>query len=604
MTIINTYVITFILVHVQLNFFPFDNAYINQIDYIQFSKAISIAATITKMQARIISAVLLLIPVFTSGAKLTIDTILTNFEDRLSSKKVVDEFKTIDPTTQVNIETQELLSIKEKTRTYSSKGIMVTNSVLELAIPVAKYKSLSSSIDQLVKTAPRDTYVKSLVKKQQKVEKFYDSICNLSLASQRQMTRRFVVTIFIASITALLVSVPTTVGIVAGLGAFEDAALTKEEIDDGIENNFEKEDRDDFFNNKIEAIRVDTKSLEARLNIQDQAHTINRNLDNMFGLLSTVLNPELYNFEDNFFLAKTLRGITGNHEFMELLNGNKFGLDDQIEMLTLSESDSFVITSDENHKCSNSYLVQKLKTVIPDDEFEAEATDDEFRYKLTEDKSLWINPDLIMTPSKFRPHHTFSKQRTIVGANEKIASVLPYNNTVLFVRTDGHFEMTRTCGEVEKTFTVFENPIFHIPLGCSLTSRYLNVSSFKIIYNNKEIKAEEDFNIDHELFHPVYDVEDIHTEAYNMRQKIHKIFTTSQRISHIELEKLQKRETLQRVTDKVSSIFTGIKKFCKSVQDEFILEPLYHFMGYAITGIVGLLLIVIFLKFKLPACKK
>ena len=151
---------------------------------------------------------------------------------------------------------------------------------------------------------------------------------------------------------------------------------------------------------------------------------------------------------------------------------------------------------------------------------------------------------------------------------------------------------------------MYENPIFHIPLGCSLTSRYLNVSSFKIIYNNKEIKQDEDYNIDNDLFHPVYDLEDIHTEAYNMREKIHKIFTTSQRISHIELEKYRNRETFEMVRDKVSSIFTGIKNFCKSVQDEFFLEPLYKILSMVIGGIVALVIFVIVLKFKFPACKK
>ena len=556
------------------------------------------------MQGRIISTVLLVLPLLTTGAKLSVDKILTNFEERIHSNSVPEEFNTIDPASQVSIETQDLLSIKEKTRIYSSQGIMVTNSVLDLSIPSAKHKSLSHSVQTLAEIAPRDTYVKSLVKKEQKVEKFYNSICNLSVSSQRQITRRFVVTVFIASITALLVSVPTTVGVVAGLGAFEDSKLTKEEIDDGIENNYEKEDRDDFFNNHIESLRVDTKNLEARLNIQDQAHTINRNFDNMFGLLTTVLNPENYEFEDNFFLSKTLRSVTSNNEFMEMLNGNKFGIDNQIAMLTLSEADSFVITDDTDHKCSNSFLVQKLKTVIPDDEHEAEATDDKFRYKLDDKRSLWINPSLLMAPSKYRPQHTFTKQRTIIGANEKIESVLPFNNTVIFVRTEGHFEMTRTCGEVEKTFTVYENPIFHIPLGCSLTSRYLNVSSFKIIYNNKEIKQDEDYNIDNDLFHPVYDLEDIHTEAYNMREKIHKIFTTSQRISHIELEKYRNRETFEMVRDKVSSIFTGIKNFCKSVQDEFFLEPLYKILSFVIGGIVALIIFVICLKSKFPACKK
>ena len=158
--------------------------------------------------------------------------------------------------------------------------------------------------------------------------------------------------------------------------------------------------------------------------------------------------------------------------------------------------------------------------------------------------------------------------------------------------------MTRTCGDVSRTFMLYKDPVFHLPLGCSLTSRYLNVSTFKILYNNKEIQSDEDFNIDTELFHPVYDLDTIHTEAYNMREKIHKIFTNSERISHIELEKYQTRKTFEMVKDKVFSIFNSIKSFCKSVQDEFFLEPLYKILGIVLTGIVGLVIIVIAMKLK------
>ena len=539
-------------------------------------------------------SVMLLLPLMANGAKLSIDTVLTNFEHRITSDRVTEDFQTIDPATQTEIDTQDLLSIRNKIRIYPSKGILVSNNVLDLNIPTQKLKSLSASVDKLVQVSPSDTYVKTLVKKNQKVEKFFNSICNLQADTQRQYAKRFIVTVFIASITALVVSAPTAVGVVAGLGAFEENKLTEEEINSGIENNNEKKDRDEFFNNKIEALRLETRSIEARLDIQDQAHTITRNFENMMNLLTTVIDPENYDFESNFFLSKALRGITSNEEFMSLLNGNKFGLDDQIAMLTLSESDSFVITDDHQHKCTKSFVVNKLKTVIPDDEFEAEATEDKFRYKLTDDKSLYINPELIMEPSRYRPQHTFSKQRTIVASNSKIDSILPYNNTVLFVHTDGHFDMTRTCGDVSSTFTVFKNPIFHLPLGCSLTSRYLNVSTFKILYNNNEIKTDnEDFNIDTDIFHPVYDADQIHTEAYNMKEKINKIFTNSQRISQIELEKYHNRETLEKITDKMSSIFTNVKNFCKDIQDEFFLEPLYHILGYVLSAIAGVLIIIV-----------
>ena len=541
--------------------------------------------------------VIVLMPLVANAGRLSVDDVFTNFEKRLSSEDVnEDEFETVDPTTQAKIDTQDLLSINRKQVTFPSKGILVTNSILPLSIPTTKYIDLSKSVQNLTDLAPRDTYVKSLVKKKLKVEKYYNSICNLQGDVQRQYSKRFIVTIFVASLTALFVSIPTSVGVVAALGAFEENNQNREEVEVGIENNEEKEDRDDFFNNKIESLRVDTKSLEARLNIQDQAHTLERNFDNLYSLLTTVINPESYDYESNFFLSQTLRSITSNKPFMRMLNGNKFGLDDQVTLLTLSESDSFIITDDDNHKCTKSYAVQKLMTVIPDDEYAAEATDDKYRYKINNQLSLWLNPDLVMTPSKYRPKHTFSKMRTIIGSNEKITRVLPYNNTVFFLHTEGGFDMTRTCGEHSSTFKVFPNPIFHLPLGCSLTSRYFNVSSFAIFYNNNEVQTTEEFNIDQELFHPVYDLERIHTEAYEMKEKIHKIFTNSQRISQIEMEKLERRETLDRIRDKVGSIITSVKNFCKDVQDEFFLEPLYK-----ISGIVGgflILALIILVLFK------
>ena len=547
--------------------------------------------TTTKMY---IVQLLIVLPLLTESKKLSIEGVLSNFEDKISSNSIKEatngDFQTVDATTQAEVENKDLFSIKGKIRIYPSKGIMVSNHILNLDIPTQKYRSLGTSVDTLLEVSPRDTYVKGLVKKKQKVERFFDSICNLSHDSQRQISKRFIVTVIIATVTSIVTSVST----VAALGAFEDNNLNKEEIDTGIENNHEREDRDEFFLNHITELRKETKSIEARLNLQDQAFTLTRNFDNIFNLLSTITDTESYNFEENWFLNKAQRSITQNERFMHMLNGNKFGLDGNLAMLTLSESDSFVITASQNHKCEKSHLVNKMMTVIPDDEFEAEATEDRYRYKLSEDKSIYINPDLIMEKSRFRPQHTFSKMRTIIAENSKISTILPYNNSVLFVKTDGFFEMTRTCQDLSSTFTVYKDPIFHLPLGCSLTSQYLNVSTFEIFYNNDILDGTttEVFNFENDLFHPVYDLEEIETEDYMMKQKIHKIFNNAERISQIEMEKFHNRETLEKIKDKASNIVYGIKNFAKSVQDEFILEPLYKILGI-IAGTAAIVLIII-----------
>ena len=119
-------------------------------------------------------SVMLLLPLMANGAKLSIDTVLTNFEHRITSDRVTEDFQTIDPATQTEIETQDLLSIRNKIRIYPSKGILVSNNVLDLNIPTQKLKSLSASVDKLVQVSPSDTYVKTLVKKNQKVEKFFN----------------------------------------------------------------------------------------------------------------------------------------------------------------------------------------------------------------------------------------------------------------------------------------------------------------------------------------------------------------------------------------------------------------------------------------------
>ena len=143
--------------------------------------------------------------------------------------------------------------------------------------------------------------------------------------------------------------------------------------------------------------------------------------------------------------------------------------------------------------------------MIPLPDLVGTATDEKNKYKIDENRTLFVNPHYITEESPRRRGKKYSKLRAVVGNNQMIKNVKVFNNTLLFIENFSNFTVTKTCGSESLDFQVFQNPIIVIPPQCSITSQWLNISSHKVILTDFIITTEAELHtIDSENFKPFY----------------------------------------------------------------------------------------------------
>ena len=520
--------------------------------------------------------------------------IIPILEDYEELYKTISQNEAYEPIAESLVTEEQILSYRKPVTVYSARGVAVTNSLFHLDPLTKDFQVISEDVDILNEIAPNNPFVRAAVEARNQVRTFLSSICNYG---QVREERFIITTIVVSVITAITVSTAASIGVSAALQSNENK-ITMDQLNLISKSNSLKKERDIFFTKKIYALKRKAQTLEDRLEINEQSYAMEKSLENLFQYLQLLIDPESYSYEEFHFLEEIQNKLGNNSIFKELMSANKFGVNGQVTLLTLSESETILVSDDERHHCQKSSILNKMITVMPEDKIVGKATEDKYRYSVGEGKSMYVNPKFILQHSKFRPKNTFSKQRLILADDKLVKSILPFNNTVIFVNSFSELgEMKRTCKNFTKTVHAFKNPILHLPHDCSITSKGLNISSFSLIYTLDEVKVNENFTYHYNtsLFSPLYHHEEnLEVEEYQMKETVQKIFDLGERVTQEEREQFNSRDWWQKVQDKASSLFTGARDFLKSCQEELFLEPLYYLSACAAAILILLTILVYF----------
>ena len=520
--------------------------------------------------------------------------IIPILEDYEELYKTISQNEAYEPIAESLVTEEQILSYRKPVTVYSARGVAVTNSLFHLDPLTKDFQVISEDVDILNEIAPNNPFVRASVEARNQVRTFLSSICNYG---QVREERFIITTIVVSVITAITVSTAASIGVSAALQSNENK-ITMDQLNLISKSNSLKKERDIFFTKKIYALKRKAQTLEDRLEINEQSYAMEKSLENLFQYLQLLIDPESYSYEEFHFLEEIQNKLGNNSIFKELMSANKFGVNGQVTLLTLSESETILVSDDERHHCQKSSILNKMITVMPEDKIVGKATEDKYRYSVGEGKSMYVNPKFILQQSKFRPKNTFSKQRLILADDKLVKSILPFNNTVIFVNSFSELgEMKRTCKNFTKTVHAFKNPILHLPHDCSITSKGLNISSFSLIYTLDEVKVNENFTYHYNtsLFSPLYHHEEnLEVEEYQMKETVQKIFDLGERVTQEEREQFNSRDWWQKVKDKASSLFTGARDFLKSCQEELFLEPLYYLSACAAAILILLTILVYF----------
>ena len=511
----------------------------------------------------------------------------TEFSDGLTDYEsivnVLSTYQSYDPRSKRDITEREILSYKKPLNVYPSLGVAISNNIFRLDKFFEEFQELAGLIDQLEDFYPSSPFVSAAKDSKERLGMFFHSICNFGNSPMK----RFLYNPEFSN--------PENIISIAWnwiVGAEDEGLKNQTRAEYKQEASQEVKELTEFFNKNIADLKIRTQTTEDRIFINEQAFALNHHLQRMYQFLQFLLDPQTYTYNDYNFLDTVAAKLKNNSRFTSLMNQSSFGLQDRISLLTLSDTDSILLTEDGHYDCSKSQVLTKFSTIVADSDVVAKRTEDKYRYSIGNQKSLYLNPDFLMSKSAFRPHESFSTMRKIIADDGVVSGILPYNNTIFLVNSISDLgEITKTCKNFTQTKYIFKDPIFELPYGCSLTGNSLNISKFELIYNFNEISEDvsASFNFGEHSFSALYHKEEdekIRTEEFELAQKIHKIFNLEQRITQIEMEEIQTKDWKKRTANKAKQILHSSKSFLKSWQSEIAAEPFYKIcVGLLLTGV-------------------
>ena len=492
-----------------------------------------------------------------------------------------------DPHTKEEISKEDILSYQTAVNVFSSKGIALTHHMVNLSVTMQIFQNISDNLDTLLSKDPTNPHARKAIKNRDKVNQLHRSLCHFG----DTVEKRFILEVaVVAFLTSVFTGTGTSLGIAAGLGLFRDQQLTKQEIRLHEDKDRKSKERDTYFRERIKELSVSSKDLADQLDFQDYSKIIELDFQSVLEYFELVVSFENYHFTESKLLDNIQNKLVKNENYSKLANGAQFGLSGKITLLSLSESESLLLSDDEKHQCDTSAILMKIRTVIPDESFQVSPTEQKYKYKLNSERSVYMNPKFILNKSRFRPQSTFSKMRRIVGLDSRISMVIPFNNTYLFIQTEGGFLVKKTCGEQAKVFRLFRNPYLKVPEHCSIESPYLNVSDFKVIYTMAELEPViEVHNINDTDFSPLYSVdESVELKDYMLEKQIEEIYTIKKHITQLHKEAIANSDWFEKVGEGFVRLGHGIQSLCTGAIQSFLLDPFYK----VVAGIILLLILL------------
>ena len=487
--------------------------------------------------------------------------------------------KHFSPLSKLEVSPEEVLSYQRSLSIFPSKGIAVTNHIISLSVPMQLFLNVSDQLDELHKIDPSNIHVKEAIRKKDQTKNLLSSVCNYD----GKLEKRFILgTIIVSFIAAVAASSVTTVGVYSILGHNDRTTLVADELGLKQKKYDKQKSVDAFLFRRIKELRKTTDTLAYRMEVNDAAAIISMDYENLMRYLESIINVQNYDFAPSKYLANIEGTLSNNTAFSRLMKGNRqFGLDGATTLLSLSETTSLLMSEDEKHLCEKSSIISKWQTIIPDEEYEARATSEKYKFKLDQERSIYINPASVLERSQFRPLATFTKMRRIVGLDTVVQNLIPFNNTYLYIKTSGGFEIQKSCNNVTKMIKTYKNPFLKVPEHCTITSKFLNVSKFEVFYSLNEIDPlEEIHDIEAVDFSPLYDHNDAaDLEDYQMEKKIDEIWNIGKRITTIEKELLENQTDRERIEEGFSNLLGGIKNFFVGLIHTIIIDPFYQVLA-------------------------
>ena len=431
---------------------------------------------------------------------------------------------------------------------YSSKGQINHGYSLPLDQPKRFYELMSHEVKKLELVDPHNIYLTEAKKKLKKMTNILDGLCQIYKSPKRGFFLPF------------LVSFLVTVGTLWATGSFSDGDLTKQIFEDKKEEQNRARLLDEILEENLVILQDNSNELSVRLRkleLQKARNelgiSIGQYSDSIIKNLLVMINPQEYDYTNSAFLDHVVNVAA---RYMAKLENEATGFNEINFLLGISRSYSLILTENQDRMCSNSKLLTIFESVSPNPKYAGRKTENKYKYSLPGDKYLWVNPNLILPPSKFRPTGLYSQQRTIVS--DQSVGVKPYNNTVMYLKTNKSFQGTITCPNETKVLTFFPNPVLKLPLHCELQSLHLNVSAYKIETNFENVNVDysyEKVDQDTLVYHPNMPL-DINEEQ--MSEYIDKLYNLREHIRQEEMESIQKRNILEVLDDGIQNIFQSI----------------------------------------------
>lgn len=477
----------------------------------------------------------------------------------------------------------------------SSYSEVLTNIDLDLSDVAEAVDKAGEDLELLKKDLEKDNvWLKEATEKYLEVKSFLSGLCINEEDTGKKKRFAFTLGLAIFSlISAVLftgaVAGGTTLGTLEAVGYFGSTKIDKQELSISEEEvDLEARVQEIFLDNDL-TLQNETREIAKKMEIflkTRNAENKCREVENTLSVLNKglwiMLNPAEYTYGYAPVLKKA---IQVNGESSKFIDARKYGLDDETSLLRLSTSTAFVLKQEKEQKCKTTQLRTSFRSVNPSLQNIGLPTDNPYKFKVAEARFMWINPESFLPKTRFRPENSFSFQRTILTDDN--IQVYPYNNTLLFLKSEGRIQVTFACPNGNTTKLLFPHPILRVKLDCQVVSSSLNVSSYKIdTFQGSIDSLVPDTLLNHPDSYVLYhDEEEVEIDEDGVRKLIKKLNGDGHLRNHLEREKLaEKSSLLAKAGERVMEIFSDA------------VTTIIIGGGAAITLVVVLLLLCCFSK--------
>ena len=514
-----------------------------------------------------------------------------------------EEFKNpslSDPSTP-----KELLSVERNVQFYPSAGIIISNHDVPFTILSDRVAELNKNYEE-IKTYEgfqESPFVHRMEDTKERANNLMDAVCQEGLEKRAIFTLSLLFTGLFSLVAGVGGGVGGGFAVSYYLGGYSDRKIAEASIDIKEEVAEKQEQIELKFNKKFTQQDGRIARLENKWNLVEKATALENDYNNIISYTSLVLDLQNYNYQNSEYIAGMESKISNNEEARALMGTRQFGTSGADSLLTLSESEVIYITTDGTASCEKVSLWSKLKTIIPIYELEARPTNDENKYTIDSNRTLYTNKKYNAEDSPRRRGKKFSKLRAIVGHNSMISNINVFNNTHMFVQSKEKFSITKTCGSEELQFEMFRNPILVIPTHCSVSSQWLNISTHTLVWTDFVVATENELHtVESEDFKPYYFQQDPELSSFEMEHAIEEVFVLRKGLTSLEKEQLENELLREEIVDGVVGTFDGALGVFGDFIDEHFTSP-WVALCIAIAG-MAICALLIFALFKWVICKR